>query len=189
MFVQINPIFNFNYRPGQIYCCYEIGHPISMGISYFSYKDGDTPAFEKISHVGVCIDEKWGISAQPHGIDYEDLFKIFNDPKRRIFFVSPVRLDKLGSQLLINGMRKRLGEKYDWKLIAGFGIVNSWLGRKFPESIKESILRIFDAKGRQICSEIIADVLYREGYCDDPNTRKIPKDIVECKCIKPWKRD
>ncbi len=188
MFVQINPKWNVNYRAGQIYCCYKIGHPVSMGISYFSYKSGGTPEFEKVSHVGVCVDSISGISAQPHGIDYEDLNKIFCDPKKRIFFIEPVLLDTLGHKPLTEGMKKRIGEKYDWKLITGFWIVNSWLGSKLSDNFKAKILKTFNIENRSVCSEVIADELYKNGYCSDSNKFKTPRQIIECNCIKPWKR-
>lgn len=189
MFVQIKPIYGINYRAGQIYCCYEIGSTISGGISWFSYKTGDTPELEKISHVGVCIGEGRGVSAQPQGIDIENLNNIFNDPKRRIFFVEPVLLDTLGAEPLVQGIINRIGEKYDWKLILGFGIVNSWFGKMLSDRIKAEILRIFNCKGRAVCSEVLAQELYNKGYCKDKNTIKLPREIVECGCVKKWKRE
>lgn len=189
MYIQINPKYGENYRAGQIYCCYEIAHPISMGISWFSYKSGGTPEFEKVSHVGVCVGPGLGVSAQPHGVDWEDLFAIFDDPRRRIFFIEPKKLVELGHIPLTNSMIARVGQKYDFKLILGFGIVNSWLGRKLPERVRKEILRFFDCKDTTVCSQIIAEELYNHKYCDDPNTRKMPREIVECSCIKPWKID
>lgn len=189
MFVNINPVYGVNYKAGQIYCCYTIGHPVSLGISHFSYKDSDTPDFEKISHVGVCVNAQQGISAQPHGVDYEDLISIFDDPKRRIFFIEPKLLDLYGAEPLIRGMENHLGEKYDWKLIAGFGIVNSYISRWFfTENFKNRILNRFDNEHKKVCSEVVSKVLYEKGYCTKETCTKVPRELAECSCIKPWKR-
>jgi len=189
MFINLQPVFGTNYRSGQIYLTYDIGNAISIGISWFEYKSGGTPDIEKVSHCGVVISERFGVSAQPRGVDLENLIDIFNDPHRRIVFIEPVLLDTLGALALTQGMYSRIGTKYDWRLIAGFGIVNSWLGRKLPERVQKEILRWFDCKGRVVCSEVICQELYKGGYCTDSNTRKTPEEMATCKCIKKWKRD
>ncbi|MFA5385752.1 MAG: hypothetical protein WC364_14045 [Eubacteriales bacterium] len=187
MFVQINPEYGVNYKSGQIYCTYR-ETALSAGISWFEYKDGKTPEFEKVTHVGICISATIGISAQPQGIDFENLTAIFQDPHTRIFFVEPKLLDSLGPWPLIGSMISRVGEKYDYKIFAGFALVNSWLGKFLSAARKEKILQWFDDKNKVVCSQVVAQELLKGGYCKDPNTKKMPRDVVECECIKPWKK-
>ena len=187
MYINLNPVYGQNYRAGQIYLTRQDGNFISDGIAWFEYKTGGTPELEKFTHCGIVIDWMNGISAQPEGVNYENLIDIFNDPHRRIVFVEPKLLDTLGSYPLVMGMIQKIGIRYDWKLACGFAVVNSWLGRKLSERIRKEILRWFDCLNRVVCSEVVAQVLYEKNYCYDPNTKKMPNEIAKCGCIKPWK--
>lgn len=190
MFIQLKPEYGKNYKAGQIYFTYQINSPISQGISWFSYKDMPIAPIERVSHCGLCIGEGQGISAQPHGIDYEDLNEIFNDPYRRIIFREPLLLDIMGADNIAAEAKKYIGKKYDFCGVFGFTIVNSWLGRKvLNERWRKEILRFFNALNRFWCSEFIMKLLHDCLFTNDKDFNVTPKEVFYHKCMKEWKRD
>lgn len=193
MFITLKPEYGVSYKAGQLYFTGRDGNPIHFGITWFSYK-GDyhnIPDIEQFSHVGICIGERKGIEATPDkGVTYCDLNDRFNDKNCRIVFREPKKLDELGPDPLIKAAESYLGTKYDFKLFAGFALVNSWLGRKvLSDRAKLEVLRWFDAKDRVLCSEYGMCCLYKGNYTDDGNTMIIPRELFFHRCMKDLKED
>lgn len=184
--IQLVPKFKANYDIGDIYFTRVRGDFISDGIAYFEYGFSGEEV-DEWTHCGVCVSETVGIGAHlVGGIQEEDLGKMFKDRRTRITFMRPVLFRYKNPNDLVSVMVRRLGEKYDWNLIVGLLIVNSWFGKRYlSDRIKKEILRIFNASGRAICSEVLAEELYHVGLCFDSFFRKTPAELSRCLCLSP----
>lgn len=162
-----------------------------MGITFFTYKDArNTPELEKVSHCGICIGDGIGMSAQPHGYDYENLNEIFQDPKRRIFFKEPGKLDMLGDDELIKTCKSYLGTPYNFRLATGFAITNSWMARVFLSNTKrKQWLKSFDEKDHLLCSQAVIMMLCLSKFTTDIDFLVTPFEVLTHPLMKDWKLD
>lgn len=189
MFIELNPIFKQNYKCGYVFFTARPGGFIHEGISYFI--DDDSNDNVEWSHCGIVVGENAGVEATfDEGVHYVNLDKYFSSNDTRIVFKEPRALEDTGSIFAKRYAKKKVGEKlkYDFKLILGMMIVNSFVGKKcFSENFKKKIMRFFNSKNRYICSELVMEILYRGSLCDDADAFKDPMELFNHPCLKEWK--
>jgi hypothetical protein len=181
------PVYGVDYKPGQVYFTYTDHSFISVGIAWFQYRSEFLKAKDKVSHCGIVIAEGQGISAQPQGIDYEDLNAIFDNPDKHIFFREPIMLDCWGASKTIEYAKTKIGIKYDFGLFIGFAIVNSTIGKLFTDNFKKKILDIFGSDAKLLCSEYASESLFYGGLSYYSNFKITPYEFVDLIIFKKIK--
>lgn len=191
MFVNLAPKYGLNYKAGQVYFTFNSKNIVSKGVSYFTYdSDDEYQKLEVASHCGICIGEGKGISALNQGIAEENLYNIFEDTSRRIFFKEPKLLDSIGSRQVILLSKMLVGLPYDWRLASGFAICNSFPFRLlFTEEKRKEFIRTFKTKGKFICSEFVMFVLNNCGMTYDTDHIRSPHEVFNHNLFKTWKKD
>lgn len=190
MFIQLDPVYNHNYRIGQVYFTYSTKESYSRGISFFTYDEEERDnKIETPTHCGICIGENKGIAALDGGVLYEDLRKIFNDKNKRIFFREPKIFDEETINQIVTFSNYLLGIEYDWKLATGIAICNTALVKSIlsPTKIRK-LLKKFDSEDKLICSELVMYVMYHAEVTMDNDFLKTPREVFEHNMFKDWKK-
>lgn len=191
MFVQIQPTYGKDYKAGQIYFTYTIDSAISEGVTWFTCKDvSKIDELKKVSHCGIVLDENNGIAAlaEKNAFTYQNLPELIRNPKTRIFFKEPKRLDELGVDFLFRTAIHYKDMKYNYRLATGFAVVNSWLGRKLlNEADKINLLEKFNKRNTLLCSQAVMQITYITHFHNDCNFLRTPYEVLCHKMFKEWK--
>lgn len=183
----VKPVFGVDYVAGDVYFVWTDKSFLSVGIAWFEYRSEFLSAKNKVSHCGIVIGDGKGISAQPQGVDYEDLNKIFDDPNKHIFFREPTMLSAWTADKTVKYAENQLGRKYDYGLFAAFALANSTAGKLFSEKMKRKILDFFDSKTKVVCSELACECLYFGGLSYYKYFKLMPSELADLIIFKKLK--
>ena len=181
------PVYGKDYVAGDVYFVWTDKSFLSAGIAWFEYREEFLKVKNKVSHCGIVVGVGKGISAQPQGIDYEDLDEIIKNENKHIFFREPTMLWSYGSKKIINYAKNQIGRKYDYGLFLGFAVINSTIGKLFTEKFKRKILNLFNSKSRLICSEFAAECLFYGGLSYYHYFKIMPSELMDLCVFKKLK--
>lgn len=150
----IDPKFNDNYKPGYFGFTFDNNSFISKGIIWFTKKPDH---LVKVSHVFIVEHDGYGIEAtlnkKVDGVHRFEIQQYFNNPHTHVFFKKPRGLKPEYTDLILAEANRRIGNKYDSPLFAGF--VLRWILKPLENSTwlrrKPSI---FNSSNKDICSEL-----------------------------------
>ena len=157
-------VYGDDYRAGCLYFTYIDDDFISEGISHFT-RDERGKEVPKVSHVGLVVGPGKGIGAHiKKGVQFENLQEYISRADMNIYFKQPKNLVSIDVRPMVDEAVKRIGERYDTKLIAGLAICESLLGRFIDALTKgkfsKKILEKYDNPDAVICSEFVQELLF-----------------------------
>jgi len=199
--VSVKPQYGVNYKDGFIGFIYNDSSFISLGISWFTnWERGQNPDVPNIpiSHTLIVTGPNECVEANFPKIKRSLLTDYFNDPHNHIFFRKPVGLNDDISKRIIDTAYSKIGKLYDWTLLIGHTISNSFIGIILDVltkgKSKEFFTNLFNKKNRMICSELAAYCLNEQPEYKGKGTllKKLssidPQQFFQDKVIfTPWK--
>lgn len=183
-----------NYAPGYIGFSYRTDSPIlSPGIAYFTRWDRLSSI--RVTHSFIVSGPDHCLEALPGGVRESSLQARFEDPNLAVFFRKPVRYSLDLGCAICRSARAQIGVAYDYRLIAGQALVNTWLfHRCLSRSAEIRTLEWFDNATAFICSELAAfsldaqPELHDLGCLADPHCAVSPQILFEDPALfQPWK--
>jgi len=183
----VKPVYGKDYMAGDVYFVWTDRSFLSLGIAWFEYRSEFLTAKEKVSHCGIVVGEGKGISAQPQGIDYEDLYAIFDDSDKHVFFREPLMLQAYSAEATVRYAENQLGRKYDYGLFCAFALVNSSFGKLFTDKFKKRILNFFNSDEKLVCSEFAAECLFYGGLSYYKHFQIMPSELADLIIFKKIK--
>ena len=164
------PVFGENYKVGYIGFTHRIADPLAEGIAHFTRWSRLSDI--RVSHVFIVTGEWECVEATPKkGVSENDLTRYFKDPRTRVFFRKPRKLDAPLGRRIAETARAQVGTKYDHLLVAAQFLEGSflrrWLRAAFRESPEHFLGRLANRDERWICSELAAFCLDSQAeYAD-----------------------
>lgn len=113
----------------------------------------------KVSHAFVCMGDGDIIEAQASGVVWARLEKYFK-PGKTLVFRSPYGYTPQIGASIAEAARFRLGMKYDYGLIVGDALADSYTGfllnKVFRDWPRRAVNRLLGSERKLICSELAA---------------------------------
>lgn len=164
--ISVKPQFGVNYKVGYVGFTFTDNNFVSNGIAWFTRwekgENKDVPNLN-ISHCFIVDGENECIEATNPTVCVSPLTKYFNNPHTHVSFRKPLGLTELTGHLMALDASHQLGKPYDYSLIVGHAIDDTFLGKLVDEitddKSREFLTWVFSTKGKLICSELIASVL------------------------------
>ena len=198
--VSVKPEFGVNYNNGFMGFSFTDNSFVSNGIAWFDRwekgKHSNLPDLN-LSHTFIVSGKNECIEAIDTGVSLSPLSKFFDDPHTHVCFRKPLGLtDAIATRMLLDAS-KLLGSPYDFVLIAGHAISDTFGGKLLDEITKgksrDLITWLFETKGRYICSELCAEVLRKrpeyanKGVLTHPPYSLDPQILFQDEIIfSPW---
>ena len=201
--VSVKPQFGVNYKVGYIGFTFTDNNFISNGIAWFTrWEKGENTDVPKLnlSHCFIVDSENECIEATENGVVTSPLTKYFNNPHAHVSFRKPIGLTELTGHLMALDVSHQLGKPYDYVLIVGHAIDDTFLGKLFDkitdDKSREFITWVFSTKGRFICSELVAAAMRNrpeyagKGVLVHPPYSIDPQGLFQSKEIfSPWSEE
>ena len=179
----VKPEWGKNYNIGYIGFQFTDDSMLSEGIAYFSRWERMSDI--KVSHCFVITGEHEVTEAlTDKGVSTSPLGERFQDPHCHVFFREPVNYTiGLGARIARDA-KAEVGSPYDFELIAGHLIVDSWvvhrlLSKSTQERVKAQVLKYADDPSGFICSELAAYSLDQQPELHDVGCLKHPDYWIE----------
>lgn len=166
--------FGTNYKVGYIGFTHRIADPVAEGIAHFTRWSRMSDI--RVSHCFVVTGEWECVEATVRkGVVETNLARYFQDPRTRVFFRKPRKLDAPLGKRIAATARGQAGMKYDHLLVAAQFLEGSflrrWLRAAFRQSPDLFLGRLLNRDERWICSELAA-------YCLDAQPEYADRGIL-----------
>ena len=182
------PKWGDNYDIG--YCGFQYidDNLLSEGIAYFERWERMSDI--KVSHCFIVTGQWECVEALGRGVVSSPLGERFQNPHCAVFFRKPVGYTADLGQRIASAAKSKQGCGYDYTLIAGHAMADSWLVHRLLSkatemSVKEFILSHSHVPNRFICSEFDAYCLDAQpelkdrGCLAEPEYWIEPQDLFE----------
>lgn len=198
--VSVKPQFGVNYKVGYIGFTFTDNNFISNGIAWFTrWEKGLNPDVPNIniSHTFIVDGENECIEATSPTVCVSPLSKFFDNPHTHVCFRKPLGMTELTGHLMALDASHQLGKPYDYSLIVGHAIDDTFLGKLFDKITddkgRDFLTWVFNNKGRFICSELIAAAMRNrpeyagKGVLTKPPYSIDPQQLFQSREIfVPW---
>lgn len=198
--VSVKPQYGLNYRDGFIGFTFDDSSFLSSGIVWFtSWEQGqnsDVPNIP-VSHVFVVTGENQCVEAWVPKVRISSLSDYFNNPHKHVCFRKPNGMTDEIAQQIVKTSLSEVGKSYNYTLIIGHAISDSWVGRMF-DSITGGKFHIlvtsfFNTRWGFMCSQLASYCMnlisqYKgRGVLKDKVSSIDPQKLFQSKEIfEPW---
>jgi hypothetical protein len=198
--VSVKPEYGVNYKEGYIGFTFDDDSFLSTGIAWFTnWERGVNPDVPNIpiSHVFVVTGPDECVEAYVPKVRITKLSNYFTDPHKHIFFRKPINLDDSIAKGITDTAKSEVGKSYDYFLIIGHIISDSFIGRALDNLSKgwfrKFCSEVFDTRQGFICSELAghsmsSQPMYKgKGVLAKPMKTIDPVELFQDRVIfTPW---